>query len=126
MTDEKPLDLELSPAQEAVDQTRALCSPSGRFKGAWLWDAELDGGGEKNAKGESSVARAYRHEAAKSICRICPERQVCLNAARRDPAAEGIYGAELITNLSNPKGFSHDRLRRDTRETELPSSGTDL
>ncbi|AKJ72386.1 transcriptional regulator WhiB-like [Gordonia phage GTE8] len=93
-----PLGL-LSPAQLAVDRREASCCQP-RFQGSWLWDAELDGGGEKNAKGESAVARRGRHEMAKAVCQACTQRVQCLAAAQLDPLAEGIYGGELIQNRS--------------------------
>ncbi|WGH20838.1 WhiB family transcription factor [Gordonia phage Commandaria] len=89
-----PLGL-LSPAQLAVDRAEAVCCQP-RFQGSWLWDAELDGGGQKNAKGESAVAKRDRHNAAKAACRACTQRAACLAAALIDPLAEGIYGGELI------------------------------
>ncbi|AXQ62129.1 WhiB family transcription factor [Gordonia phage Skysand] len=111
----------LSPAQRAVNWRVALCCAD-RFQGRWLWDAELDGGGEKNAKGESSVARADRHEAAKTVCRACPERLVCLAAGRSDPRAEGIYGGELITRTEG----LHRGHRQGSLRAGLPASGSDL
>ncbi|AXH49788.1 transcriptional regulator WhiB-like [Gordonia phage Pleakley] len=114
-----------SPVRQAVNWKRALCSQRGRFIGAWLWDAELDGGGEKNAKGESAVARAHRYEAAKAVCRACPERATCLSAARSDPLAEGIYGGELINNRSRPEGTPRGH-RQGSRGPRLPVEGDDL
>ncbi|WAA19686.1 WhiB family transcription factor [Gordonia phage Dalilpop] len=111
----------LSPAQRAVDWRRALCCAD-RFQGVWLWDAELDGGGEKNAKGESSVARADRHEAAKTVCRACPERLACLTAARSDPRAEGIYGGELITRN---EGLSRGH-RQGSLGAGVPAQGPEV
>ncbi|QAU07301.1 WhiB family transcription factor [Gordonia phage NosilaM] len=108
----------LSPAQLAVDHRQALCCDD-RFPGRWLWDAELDGGGEKNAKGESSVAKGDRHEAAKAVCRACNQRSLCLAAALSDPKAEGVYGGELFPiepKESTPRGH-----RADPKEPGLPA-----
>ncbi|UTN91419.1 WhiB family transcription factor [Gordonia phage Outis] len=106
----------LSPAQLAVDHRQASCCQE-RFRGSWLWDAELDGGGEKNAKGESSVARRNRHEAAKAVCRACTQRGACLAAALADPLAEGIYGGELFP--SRPRESTPGGHREDSGEPGL-------
>ncbi|AXQ61375.1 WhiB family transcription factor [Gordonia phage Marietta] len=112
-----PLSL-ISPAQRAVDRHEALCCQE-RFMGSWLWDAELDGGGKKNAKGESAVARRNRHEGAKYVCRACSQREVCLAAALTDPLAEGIYGGELIMNRTQEA--PPDGLRQDSGESRFPA-----
>lgn len=118
----KPIPLSLSPAQRAVDWTEAECC-SDRFVGSWLWDAELDGGGEKNAKGESAAARALRHTAAKLVCGVCTQREACNAAGRSDPYAEGIYGGELIVRTQEG---SKRGLREGLGGPRLPVGGDDL
>lgn len=104
MTVEIPMELLTSlasPVRQAVNPHRSLCN-SPQFIGSWLWDAELDSG-VKHGKGETAQSKAIRHEAAKAVCRACPERDTCLAAAKSDPDADGVYGGQLFTKAKEVK-----------------------
>lgn len=78
-----------------INHARALCSTTYRDQ-AHLWDAEIDGGSEKHAKGESAKQRQVRHSIARGICNMCPERLVCLWVGKSGPGRQGMYGGDLV------------------------------
>lgn len=78
-----------------INTARALCSTTYRDQ-AHLWDAEIDGGSEKHAKGESSKQRKIRHSIAQAICSTCPEQLVCRWVGMNQPGRQGMYGGDLV------------------------------
>ncbi len=51
--------------------------------------------------GERPAAREMRERAARTLCASCPARQLCLELARVERPAYGIWGGFTATEITN-------------------------